>query len=169
MKELTKGRTPVLRPSSRKLPNLESSSRTHQYVSPKWRESLENVLYVRTQIQKLGLHVPTCSRHVARVTAFLQGKCREMSKTPTSRDCRQMSKRMSRHVYLGQVLTGRDLVEDAKGMGRALRGAAPQMGTVACLGISRGSWPTVGLKIAYTWPTTGRRRRGRSRTVGVLV
>ena len=73
------------------------------------------------------------------------------------------------HVYLGQVLTGLDLVEDAKGMGRALRGAAPQMGTVACLGISRGSWPTVGLQIAYIWPTTGRRRRGRSRTVGVLV
>ena len=37
------------------------------------------------------------------------------------------------------VLTRLDLVEDAKGMGRALRGAAPQMGTVACLGISRGN------------------------------
>eukprot|EP00964_Phaeocystis_antarctica_P056387 scaffold33265_cov58-Phaeocystis_antarctica.AAC.2 len=37
------------------------------------------------------------------------------------------------------VLTRLDLVEDAKGMGRALRGVAPQMGTVACLGISRGN------------------------------
>ena len=37
------------------------------------------------------------------------------------------------------VLTHLDLVEDAKGMGRALRGVAPQMGTVACLGISRGN------------------------------
>ena len=39
-------------------------------------------------------------RHVARVTAF-PGKCREMSKTPTNRDRRQMSKRMSRHIRLG--------------------------------------------------------------------
>ena len=90
----------VLRPSSRKLPNLESSSRTRQYVSPMARITLK-CLYVRTQIQKWGLHVPTCSRHVARVTVF-PGKCREMSKTPTNRDCRQMSKRLSRHVCLGQ-------------------------------------------------------------------
>eukprot|EP00964_Phaeocystis_antarctica_P067615 scaffold40918_cov70-Phaeocystis_antarctica.AAC.3 len=37
----------------------------------------------RTQIQKLGLHVPICRRYVARVTAF-PGKCREMSETPTN-------------------------------------------------------------------------------------
>jgi len=37
------------------------------------------------------------------------------------------------------VLTCLDLVEDAKGMVRSPRGAAAQVGTVACLGISRGN------------------------------
>eukprot|EP00964_Phaeocystis_antarctica_P086628 scaffold54878_cov67-Phaeocystis_antarctica.AAC.1 len=50
------------------------------------------------------------------------------------------------HVYLGQVLTGLDLVEDAKGMGRALRGASR---------LKWGPWRAwaslgaVGLQLAY--------------------
>ena len=95
---------PVLRPNSRTLPNLKE----HGNV---FRQNGKNHLKMstcRTQIQKLGLHVPMCRRYVARVTAF-PGKCREMSKTPTNRDRRQMSKRMSRHVRLGQA-AGEDVL-----------------------------------------------------------
>ena len=85
---------PVLRPNSRTLPNLESSSKHTPMCFAK----------MATQIQKLGLHVPICRRYVARATVF-PGTCREMSKTPTNRDRRQISKRISRHVRLGQIFT----------------------------------------------------------------
>ena len=86
-----------MRPNSRTLPNLKE----HGNVFRQHGENHLKMSTCRTQIQKLGLHVPMCRRYAARVTAF-PGKCREMSKTPTNRDRRQMSKRMSRHICLGQ-------------------------------------------------------------------
>ena len=77
--ELTKGRPP----------NLESSSGTRQCVSPKLRESLENVYMFGLKSRNWGVAFP--------------GKFREMKKTPSNRDCRQISKIMSRLLYLGQV------------------------------------------------------------------